>query len=154
MFLASRNCSALEEITLSNSLTMIDNEVFNCCRSLRQITIPEGVSVVGYKAFNECSSLEIADLPSTLQKISLRPFYKCEKLHSIYCRSVTPPTIIDDWGNTIGETNQDGFPMGDWKGLEYNAPERMIYVPHEAVDSYRSVYGWREYASSIEGYDF
>ena len=30
----------------------------------------------------------------------------------------------------------------------------MIYVPMEAVDTYKATNGWKDYADAIVGYDF
>ena len=35
-----------------------------------------------------------------------------------------------------------------------NAWERMIYVPTESVESYKTADWWSDYADSIVGYDF
>jgi hypothetical protein len=35
-----------------------------------------------------------------------------------------------------------------------NASGRKIYVPRASVDAYKTAYGWSDYGSSIEPYDF
>ena len=69
--------------------------------------------------------------------IVYRAFYGCSSLTSVYCKPATPPA-------------------GDSDSLMFsgNASGRKIYVPMESVEAYKSAGYWKEYANSIEGYNF
>ena len=41
-----------------------------------------------------------------------------------------------------------------WMVFNNNAAGRMIYVPRQSVDAYKSADGWKDYADYIVGYDF
>jgi hypothetical protein len=55
---AFMNCSALTELTLSNSLAIIGTEAFMNCSSLTSITISKSVEEIGRDAFLGCSAVE------------------------------------------------------------------------------------------------
>jgi len=56
---AFRNCTALNRITLPDSLEIIEDRAFQNCRKLTQIVIPEAVKQIGYRAFDECIRLSV-----------------------------------------------------------------------------------------------
>ena len=56
---AFRNCTAMVEATLPDSLQMIEDRAFQNCRHLEQIIIPESVTQIGYRAFDECIKLQV-----------------------------------------------------------------------------------------------
>ncbi len=54
-----RNCTALSQVILSQSLTEIDDRAFQHCRKLQTIHIPEMVTRIGDRAFDECVKLSV-----------------------------------------------------------------------------------------------
>jgi hypothetical protein len=44
--------------------------------------------------------------------------------------------------------------LGGSSVFDNNASERLIYVPTESVDAYKSAENWSEYADAIVGYGF
>ena len=60
-------------------------------------------------------------------------YSSCNALTSIYCKSTTPPTL----GKSFLSNNNC-----------------KIYVPTESVDAYKTADDWKDYADSIEGYNF
>ena len=59
----------IENITTSNSVTIIEDSAFFSCENLSTITISEGVQTIGKGVFSYCS-----------------------RLRYVYCKPVTPPT--------------------------------------------------------------
>lgn len=59
-------CTGLTSISIPNSVTTIGNNCFNGCTSLASITIPEGITILEEGVFYNCTSLNEINLPSTL----------------------------------------------------------------------------------------
>ena len=67
-----RRFYALEEVVLPEGLTTIGevgSGVFQSCTALKNIVIPESVTVLGKGTFQECSSLESINIPSGVTRI-------------------------------------------------------------------------------------
>ena len=71
-------------------------------------------------------------LPESLLVIDGAPFTDANHLKEIYCKGVNPPVLYGRLGNN----------------------NCRIFVPMEAVDTYKSSYGWENHSSQIIGYDF
>lgn len=99
---------------------------------LTTYTIPDNVTSIEDWAFSYCKSLESVTIPKNVASIGNEAFSDGNRL-TLYCKPTTPPKLISDFSYT------------------YIA---KIYVPHSAVDAYKSADGWSEYANRIEGYDF
>ena len=80
------------------------------------ITIAEGV-------FSECSGLTELVFPESLRTIGAHAFHYCQNITSITCYNTTPPNVGEDAFANTDET----IP---------------VYVPAEALSSYRSNTGW------------
>ena len=99
------------------------------------LTIGENVQSIGNYAFRACHALTTVVIPDSVTKIGRNAFYECSSLTSVYCKSTTPPT-------------------GGSSMFHSNAQDRIIYVPAESVDTYKSAEYWSKYSNVIEGYDF
>ena len=90
---AFRNCTALTNITIPNSVTSIGSSAFYHCSSLTSITIPDSVTSIGSSAFNNCSSLTSITIPDSVTSIGSSAFYYCSSLEAVYI------TDIEAWCN-------------------------------------------------------
>lgn len=63
-------CWSLEEVTLSENITVIPQGIFTYCLKLRSLEIPEGVQIIEPYAFEWCSGLETLYIPSTVTIMS------------------------------------------------------------------------------------
>ena len=72
---AFRGCTALENITLPDGLTSIDNNAFRECSALKRIVIPDSVTNLGSAAFRDCTSLTSVEFGSGITEISAYAFY-------------------------------------------------------------------------------
>ena len=122
-------------IKFDKELTSIGRLAFYNRASLTSVDIPNSVTSIGGDAFSGCSSLKSVTIGNRVASIADFAFYGCSSLTSVYCKATTPPVIGDDVFN-------------------WNASNRIIYVPRASVSAYKSASGWRTYASSIVGYDF
>ncbi|MBR7183906.1 MAG: leucine-rich repeat domain-containing protein, partial [Alistipes sp.] len=134
-------CSGLTSITIPNSVTKVSYYAFDDCDGLTSITIPNSVKKIGYCAFYYCDGLTSIIIPDSVTEIGRLSYSYCSRLTSVFCERTTPPTAY--W---------EGF--DSWSAFDDNAADRKIYVPTESVDAYKSADGWKDYADSIEPYDF
>lgn len=126
-------CSSLKEITIGGGLTTLEYELFDGCSSLVDIILPVSVTSIKYSVFRGCSSLVNIVISANVKSIGALIFSECESLKNIYCAPMVPPAL-DDFG-PVKETF-------------------TFYVPEEAVDSYKSAFGWKYFADQIVGYNF
>ena len=159
-------CWNLTSITIPDSVTTIGKRAFAHCESLTEFngkfasedgrcliidgtlnsfalgcgateyTIPDSVTTIGKHAFTTCSSLTSVTIPDSVTTIGEYEFQFCYNLTSVYCEATTPPSL------------------GGSDVFDYNASGRLIYVPAESVEAYKSAENWSEYADAIVGYDF
>ena len=94
----------------------------------------------GYGAFRDCISLTEFTIGAAVDVINSSVFNNCSSLKSIYCKPVVPPILNDD--------------SADMPVFGGNAPDRLIYVPKESVDAYKSAPGWSNYKDYIVAEDF
>ena len=145
-------------ITLPDSITVIDKGTFYYCRDLYNIIwgnniqtigdkafyftgfsfieIPDSVTSIGETAFGNCVWLGRVVLGKGVKTIGKEAFGKCKRLLEVYCKSQEPPVL--------GSETALGNPQ--------NSVNYKIYVPHGAVDAYKSA--WSNYSEYIVGYDF
>ena len=132
---AFSDCWNLTSVTIPNSVTTIEEYAFRFCISLTSVTIGASVTTIGDQAFYDCESLTSVTIPDSVTTIGNEAFRGCSSLTSVYCKATTPPT---------GGTDM----------FKSNASGRIIYVPTESVESYKSANRWKDYANVIVGYDF
>ena len=90
-----RNGTALQQVTLPDSLTEIDDRAFQNCRKLHDITIPPGVVRIGERAFDECTKLTV-ELNSMDVTIGRHCFMDQAKVHTSHVHPSKLPNNIRD----------------------------------------------------------
>ena len=110
--------SAVTEVQIPNSVTMIGDAAFADAEELANITLPlglkavsrymlagtavthvalpEGVVNIGQGAFEDCSYLRTIFLPASLRYIGESAFGYCSILNEIYSDAATPPLTMGD----------------------------------------------------------
>ena len=78
-----RDRNALTAITLSDSVTKIEDRAFWMCYGLKSLNIPDSVRSFGQEAFASCTSLETAVVGTGITEISDRVFMNCSNLRSV-----------------------------------------------------------------------
>jgi hypothetical protein len=71
---------------------------FSNCTALEEITIPEGVTMISAGTFERCHALKSVNLPSTLDEISTGAFMDCIALEEIEI----PPSVTYIGENALG----------------------------------------------------
>ena len=79
---AFANCGRLREVTLPETMRVIEKEAFWGCESLRSITFGGKELQIGAGAFAECESLAKITLPETLRVVEEKTFWECKSLRS------------------------------------------------------------------------
>ena len=140
-YAAFANCSNLQEFkgeyASNDGRCLIVDGMLNSFAptGITEYTIPDSVTWIGEFAFNKCSNLTSVTIPDSVTWIGYGVFHGCSSLIGVYCMATTPPGLSS-------------------YAFYSNASGRKIYVPIESVSVYKSASGWKDYASSIVGYDF
>ena len=136
-------CKSISSITTPNSVVKVDDYTFEECSKLTSLSFPNSVLSIGKYVVYNCSSLQTIYVGSGVKTIGDYAFRLAGssyvQLKSFYCKATIPPTI-----------GHDIFCLSNI-GTAY-CPS--IYVPHEAVSSYKNANNWSKYSSGIQGFDF
>lgn len=119
---AFSGCTSLLSFEFPTGITTVSASVLQGCTSLTDVIIPEGVKTLGNTAFDGCTMLRSITLPSTLTQIGQNALRNLKSLEFVEFKSATPPTLMNS--PVLTETS---------------CP---IYVPCDAVDSYKSKYSF------------
>ncbi len=84
-------CRALQSVTFSDNLRIIQSCAFRDCVSLVSFHMPDTVTFIGASIFWGCSMLSDVTLSSQLTTIPVNTFYSCQKLSEI----VIPPGVTE-----------------------------------------------------------
>jgi hypothetical protein len=76
-------CYFLNSVTIPNSVTSIVDYAFHGCNGLTSVTIPNSVTSIGEKAFEGCSALTSVTIPNSVTSIGNYAFSNCDDLTSI-----------------------------------------------------------------------
>ncbi len=78
-----KNCTSLENIKISDTVTKIPGNAFYGCSSLQNIDIPNSVIEIRENAFTNCSKITSIQIPYKVEEFWLNSFYGCENLQEI-----------------------------------------------------------------------
>ena len=82
-FSAFEWCHSLQQIKIPNSVKLIGNSAFAYCTSLRQVTMSNSVTSIEENVFCDCEALEQIDIPNSVSKIGNKAFWGCSSLKQI-----------------------------------------------------------------------
>ena len=77
---AFQDCTALTDITWTDSQTTIHPSAFKSCTKLKNVTLPKSVISIMESAFSDCTTMESIEFPSGLTSIGKHAFYGCTSL--------------------------------------------------------------------------
>lgn len=126
------SCTKLTHV-YAPKVTATSTSTFQGCTSLEVIKLPSLVNATS-SAFQNCTALKIAKFDS-LKNISTSTFYNCQSLKALI----------------IGTTNCTLSNVNAFNNSAIATGTGFIYVPDEAVDTYKTATNWNAYASAIKG---
>ena len=77
----------IQEITIPEGVTEINNSAFYECSRLRKVVLPQSLQSIWEKAFRYCTSLTEIEIPSQVWHITDDVFEGCTSLRRIILRS-------------------------------------------------------------------
>jgi hypothetical protein len=81
---AFENCRSLQQLTLPDSLIIMESYLFTNCISLKEMVVPSKVNTIPTSCFAGCVSLEKITLPSGITRIDSNACEGCTGLQTIY----------------------------------------------------------------------
>lgn len=147
--------TSLTTYNLKNGTRFIDSHAFSQCKNMRSIVIPNGVISIGSGSFSDCKSLTSIIIPNSVTEIRGNAFGWCTSLTSI----TIPDNVVLIGDNafsyceSLKEVNckPKNPPVGGSGMFDYNASDRIIYVPYESLQLYQLAPYWSHYTYFIEG---
>ena len=73
----------LARVSIPNSVTKIESQVFSGCVKLDQVTIPSSVKTIESYAFQGCAGLTNITIPNSVASIGYKAFSQCASLTNI-----------------------------------------------------------------------
>lgn len=87
---AFKDCVKLTNITIPESVKDIGNSAFEGCVGITNITIPGGVTRIGKGAFSYCKSLSSITIPASVVRVEDSAFDGCTRLTNISVALANP----------------------------------------------------------------
>ena len=84
--------TAINTVTLPNSITTIGPGTFKNCNGLSSITIPNSIITIWRETFSGCSNMTAITIPTSVQRIAIEAFYGCRNL-----RRTDYPGTLEQW---------------------------------------------------------
>lgn len=143
-------CQQLQKVTLPPTLRTIGSSTFQNCTALSGMVVPEAVTSIDNNAFSGCSALSSITLPETLTKIGSYAFSGCSALTEL-----TIPSSVEDFSYSTLQ-NCSGLltvkckaivpPLATGSftgGMDLN--HCTLYIAPFTIDAYRDAQYWNEF---------
>jgi hypothetical protein len=82
----------IKSVTIGNSVTFLDEGVFENCTALSSVTLGNSVAIIGNQAFQSCSSLPSITIPNSVTSIGTSAF-TLSGLTTVYISKATGATL-------------------------------------------------------------
>ena len=113
----------IEDIHIPEGVERICLDAFVSCARLKNISFPQTLKVLERGVFYNCQALQKIVIPANVQEIGDYAFYECDSLKAVYIHATVPPRIT----------------------AIFNTADVKVYVPEDALDSYKKDFNWGEY---------
>ncbi len=121
----------LRKVYLSNKINNIKESAFNNCTYLENVINTENIEAIGSNAFANCVNLESFTFSDKIKNVATNAFSNCPHLTNITFKSKTHQSYFVTILNSINTVQN-------------------IYVPQDAVQTYKTAPGWERYVSMIK----
>ena len=81
-------CSKLNSVNLSESLVVLNDQIFYNCRGLTELVIPDSVTTIGTQVFSGCSNLTSVTMSNRLINVGRYAFYQCSNLKKVNTKDI------------------------------------------------------------------
>lgn len=136
---AFRNCGGLTSVTISSSVTSINQDAFKKCTALTSVSIPNSVVTIGQQAFFQCSSLVSLTIPSSVTSIGEGAFDYCNGLTSIVVENGNTHYDSRDNCNAIIQTYNNRLVKGCRNTIIPNSVTSIGYAAFKACSGLSSL---------------
>ena len=116
---AFRNCTALKSVSLPGNLTALGREAFSGCKVLEEVSLPDSLQVVPEAAFHSCFALKNVKLPANLTEIGKEAFMNDVSLANV------------DFPQSLAKIDEHSFAYCSAL-TDVTIPEGVTYIPFEA----------------------
>lgn len=167
-----QDCTNLVDVEFPEGFDGLNHQTFKNCTSLALDSLPDSITNMGVKEFENCSSLKLTKLPDNLKSMGWYCFSGCSN-----CEFKETPVgltrIPEGWANGTKNRTIDilspNVSQLDWNSLgtftqwvAFHATtpptctsaafyaKATIYVPDEAVDTYKNATGFKDVADRIK----
>lgn len=139
-------CDKLISITIPDTVTKLGSRAFAWCNSLESVSVGSGITEIPDYCFNHCAALAAVEFPSNITSVGLRAFSYCEKLADV----VIPSTISE-----VKERAFAGCPSLEFVTFEndsvtlgknlFDGSEKVVVIAADGSDgkNYCAEYGLR-----------
>jgi hypothetical protein len=120
-------CASLTNLTIGTNVVSIGTNAFAGCTSLNNETIPNSVTSIAYQAFNGCSSLTNVAIGSSVTNIGNLIFFACDRLMAITVNTNNPAysSLAGVWFNK-SQTTLVEYPNGG--AATYTIPGSVTHI--------------------------
>lgn len=112
----------LTDVSLPNSLAVIEYGVFGWCKNLKNISIPSSVEEIKGSAFEHCTSLNSIEIPDNVKEIGYEAFSCCGL--SMVVLSANTSVTTDSFSRNV-----DVYKAGEGPLTNYNGSNKEIITP-------------------------
>ncbi len=137
---AFASCADIVAVTVSDSVTVLDEFVFSGCENLNSITMGSGLSVIGQYAFQQCRSLEEIVIGRAVESIGYHAFSNCLSMKSFTVDESNEYFSDDEYGVLFNKekTRLIQYPVGNSRTY-YAIPDTVEVIEDHAFYFCRSI---------------
>lgn len=133
---AFMDCTNLRNINFPQKLITIWDQAFENCVNIESVTIPNETYGMKSRAFYGCANLTYVELGTGITRLETEAFGACPLIKEVQSKKTIAPAVHDGDESTL---------IFDTEVYQH----AQLYVPQEAVNSYRTANGWKQFSHII-----
>lgn len=133
---AIRECTSLSQVTLGNSVKQIGYACFAQCASLKKVTLPNSLVTLEGNVFSGCTGLEQIDMGNSVTEMGVYVFAKCTALTQITIPASVTKIGEDAFYECTGLTKVNTPDLTAWCNIDfsYDTSNPVIYAKNLYVN--------------------